>query len=207
MPTVFHNVRLSKTKAHDTCSIGDFSRVYLSRLSKCVEIGRLNYVYDCRLRDYTYTGQNCHLIACEIGKFCSISWNVTIGAGEHQYQRTTQHRLLYNEQLLKRFKQPQKSYDAKSITTSLGHDVWVGCSAVIKQGVNIGTGSVIGAGSVVTKDVPAFAIVAGNPAEIIKFRFSESVCEEIGKLKWWDWSEKKIRDNWEILSMYRHDID
>ena len=76
--------------------------------------------------------------------------------------------------------------------TIIGHDVWIGEKAIIKQGVRIGTGSVIGMGSVVTKDVKPYSIVAGNPAKLIRDRFDAFTIQELLRSEWWNFSDDKL---------------
>ena len=76
----------------------------------------------------------------------------------------------------------------------IGNDVWIGDDVTILGGVRIGDGAVIAAGAVVVKDVPPYAIVGGNPAEIIKYRFSEETIERLRRIAWWDWDGEKIRE-------------
>lgn len=78
---------------------------------------------------------------------------------------------------------------------NIGHDVWIGRRAIIMSGVTIGNGAVIGACSVVTKDIPPYAIAVGNPAKVVKYRFPEATIERMQKLRWWEWSDDKIRQN------------
>lgn len=87
--------------------------------------------------------------------------------------------------------------------TTIGNDVLVMYNAMILSGVTIGDGAIVGAGAVVTKNVPPYAIVAGNPARIIKYRFSEEQIEALLKIRWWDWSDDKIRE----FEQYFYDID
>lgn len=75
------------------------------------------------------------------------------------------------------------------------NDVWIGAKSTIMSGVKISNGSVVGAGSVVTKDVPPYAIVAGNPAKVVKYRFTEEQIEKLLSIAWWNWDEQKIKDN------------
>lgn len=77
--------------------------------------------------------------------------------------------------------------------TVVGNDVWIGARALIMSGVNIGNGAVVAAGSVVTKDVPPYAIVGGNPAKIIRYRFDASVIDKLQQIAWWDWPDDKIQ--------------
>lgn len=75
------------------------------------------------------------------------------------------------------------------------NDVWIGANSTILSGIKICNGAVVGTGSVVTKDVPPYAIVAGNPAKIVKYRFSEEQIEKLLKIQWWNWDEQKIQEN------------
>ena len=84
-----------------------------------------------------------------------------------------------------------EAWDNKGDIT-VGSDVWIGYEAVVMQGVTIGDGAVIGARSVVTRDVPPYAIVAGAPARLIRMRFSESTVSRLLELKWWDWPEERL---------------
>lgn len=84
--------------------------------------------------------------------------------------------------------------------TVVGHDVWLGHEAMIMPGVDIGTGAIVGSRSVVTRDVPAYSIVAGNPARVIKMRFDDSTIEKLIKISWWDWPAEKITQNIEAIT-------
>lgn len=79
------------------------------------------------------------------------------------------------------------------------NDVWVGAKSTIMSGVKIHNGAVVGATSTVTKDVPPYAIVAGNPAKIIKYRFDEKQIESLLKISWWNWTEDRIKTNAMLL--------
>lgn len=83
--------------------------------------------------------------------------------------------------------------EAETLTTTrVGHDVWIGMSSIVLANVTIGDGAVVAAGAVVTQDVPPYAIVGGNPAQVIAFRFKQSLIEELLDLRWWDWPIEKI---------------
>jgi virginiamycin A acetyltransferase len=87
----------------------------------------------------------------------------------------------------------------------VGNDVWLGYKSVVMSGVKIGDGAIIGAYSVVTKDVPPYAIVGGNPAKIIRKRFSDFDIERLLKLAWWDWDFDKISRN--VQHLTGNDLD
>src|ERR1700688_3072057 len=81
----------------------------------------------------------------------------------------------------------------KSHRVHIGHDVWIGHAAIVLPGRSIGTGAVVAAGAVVTKDVPAYTIVGGNPARPIRRRFSETISGRLAELAWWDWDHEALR--------------
>lgn len=117
----------------------------------------------------------------EFGNYCSIAKNIRIFRANHPKDTFTSHPLLYN---------PVAGYVEKDMLVrpklSIGHDVWIGEWAVILPNVTtIGNGAIIGAGSIVTKNVEPYSIVAGNPAKKIGMRFSEEVILELEKTKWW----------------------
>ena len=74
----------------------------------------------------------------------------------------------------------------------IGHDVWIGLDAIVLSGVNIGNGAIVGASAVVSRDVPAYTIVAGNPARVIRQRFSDEDITILQALKWWYWNDAKL---------------
>ncbi|MBH0057940.1 CatB-related O-acetyltransferase [Pseudoalteromonas sp. SWXJZ94C] len=133
-----------------------------------------------------------------IGKFCSISWGVTIGAGEHDYNKLTTHDFLYNRNC--DLNNGQESYDRFEKKLSIGNDVWIGANSTIIRGVVISNGAIIGANSVVTKDVPAYAIVAGCPAKLVKFRFPKDIILRLEKLNWWDLPPEIIKNKFESFA-------
>lgn len=81
----------------------------------------------------------------------------------------------------------------------IGNDVWIGYGATILSGVRIGDGAIVGANAVVTKDVPPYAIVAGNPAHVIRMRFSPQIISDLLQIQWWNWPFDKIRKNMPLL--------
>ena len=88
---------------------------------------------------------------------------------------------------------PNSSNGGAGTTSHIGHDVWIGHGAIVLPGRNIGTGAVIAAGAIVTKDVPAYTIVAGNPARPIRRRFPEDIADRLAELAWWDWDHETLR--------------
>jgi acetyltransferase-like isoleucine patch superfamily enzyme len=135
-----------------------------------------------------------------IGKFCSIAEGVVVflGANHRVDWFTTFPFGHYKENEFPKVKKDH-GHPATKGDVTIGNDVWVATNAVIMSGVTIGDGAVIGAYSVVTKDVPPYTIVAGNPAKQIRKRFSDEVIQKLLELKWWDMEEGKINDISDIL--------
>ena len=83
--------------------------------------------------------------------------------------------------------------------TEVGNDVWIGYEATVMPGAKIGNGAIIASKSVVISDVPAYSVVGGNPAKVIKYRFDDSTISELLEIAWWDWSAEKITENLEAI--------
>jgi virginiamycin A acetyltransferase len=132
-----------------------------------------------------------------IGNFCSIALDVKIFlGGEHYYEYVSSYP--FHKLFLKEPQNAHKDQKTKG-DVIIGNDVWIGRGAYIMSGVKINNGAVIGAAAVVTKDVPPYAIVAGNPAKIIKYRFDANTIRRLEDLAWWNWDDEKIEKNISIL--------
>lgn len=131
-----------------------------------------------------------------IGKYCSISWFTTVGAVNHHFDTVTTHAFPVRG----RFGLTDVEGSMPEVMTTVGNDVWIGCNVVILPGVTIGDGAVVAAGSIVTKDVPPYAIVAGSPARVLRYRWDEKTIERVSELKWWDWEDEKIKNNLELFT-------
>lgn len=125
-----------------------------------------------------------------IGKFCSIAGYVKFfTGGEHNHKgkiSTFPFKSFFNQ----RTEQDDIVSKGQII---IGNDVWIGSHSIILSGVHIGDGAVIGAGAIVTKDIPPYSIAVGCPAKVVGYRFAEDKIQKLIKLKWWEWDDKKIR--------------
>jgi len=134
-----------------------------------------------------------------IGNFCSIAGNVTILlGGNHRTDWITTYPFPASPDFASQAK-GISSYSRSKGDVTIGNDVQIGHGVIILSGVTIGDGAVVGAGSVVTRDVAPYSIVAGNPATVIRKRFSQSIIKKLLKIKWWEWDEIKIKQNIEKL--------
>lgn len=172
-----------------------------------ISIGKKCKLYKCELSGNIAIDRYCSLwgpaislqskkTSIEIGAFCSIARNVAMYEAFHNPSRTTSY---FIERNLLMVKEPKEVEISKG-PILIGNDVWIGDSAIVLSGVSIGSGAVVAAGAVVTTNVPPYAIVAGNPARVIRYRFSKSKIYELMNVKWWDWSEDRLRSEVEYLS-------
>ncbi|MDX0449090.1 CatB-related O-acetyltransferase [Sinorhizobium medicae] len=149
-----------------------------------------------RIGRYCFINNNtCIFDGVRIGRFVTFARNCQIGGAEHpiHYLSTGFFRISRNwfpddhvaqtAELVPLTRVPSRSRGAN---IEIGNDVWFGASCLVLKGVTIGSGAVIGAGAVVTKDVPPYAIVAGNPAKVVKYRFDEETISRLLAAKWWD---------------------
>ena len=172
------------TKIDDKSHISHKARLY----------GRIQ-VSNSYLGDYSYVGRDSRLIHAEIGKFCSIASESIIGMGTHTLDKIS------TSSIFTEAKNGTKHSWVKSSTVNpykrviIGNDVWIGTRAIVLGGVTIGDGAVVGAGAIVTKDVPPFAIVVGVPAKVIRFRFSQEQIEAIMQHPWWSLPDEKLKEN------------
>ncbi len=144
---------------------------------------------------YNYDFSKVKLI---IGKFCAI-------AAETRFLMTGDHKL----DAISTYPFPifghgwENAFNVYDLPVKgdivVGHDVWFGYDSLIMNGVTIGNGAIIAARAVVVKDVPAYSIVAGNPAKVVKMRFEEKVIERLQKIAWWDWPMEKINQNLKLI--------
>lgn len=138
-----------------------------------------------------------------IGAFCSIADDVVIfGGGEHRSEWVTTFplRIAFGDPLAGRDGHP-----ANKGPTRIGNDVWLGHGATVLSGVSIGDGAIIGARAVVAKDVPPYAVVAGNPGTVVRKRFSDRQIEALLAIRWWEWPIEQIHARQHLLC--RDDID
>ncbi len=135
-----------------------------------------------------------------IGKFCQIASGIKIimNGANHRMSSVTTYPFNIMGNGWEKVTPKLKDLSFKGDTV-IGNDVWIGKNVTILPGVHIGDGAIIGANSVVTKDIPAYHIAGGNPCKIIRKRFEDELINYLEEIKWWDWDEKKIFDNLEIL--------
>jgi virginiamycin A acetyltransferase len=157
-------------------------------------VGKFSYGVNLPLVFSNATGDKSGSL--KIGKFCSIGSGVTILlGGEHRPDWVTTYPFSV---LFKKFDDFHGASTTKGDVV-IGNDVWIGMNVLILSSVTVGDGAVIGACSVVTRDVEPYAIVAGNPARLIRKRFDQAVINKLLEIKWWDWDAGRITENMPLL--------
>ena len=140
---------------------------------------------------YTHSAFDTHL---SVGRYTSISWRVSIMGSAHPVDWASLHPFSHNARPLhgvgaylmdNASSLRMAPFDQGPQTITIGHDVWIGAESLIKRGVTIGDGAIVGARSIVTKDVPPYAIVVGSPARILRYRFDEPLIEALRASQWW----------------------
>lgn len=177
------NVKLDKTAC-----------IYRGVKAKRAEIGA-----------YTYVAANTDIENAVIGKYSSIADHCRIGMSGHSLQCISTSPIFTQtvNALQDRWTAKNVFEDkSKDERVYIGNDVWVGSHVLINGGIHVGDGAVLAAGAVVTKDVPAYAVVGGVPAKIIKYRFPEPVIKKLKEIQWWNLPEDVLKEN---ISLFQKD--
>jgi len=155
---------------------------------------------NCQIGRFSYFSGANIVWNCKMGRYCSIAPGVYIGLVPHPTEKFASTNPFFyrnnGDNFLKRFGYADKKYFKEDIQTEIGNDVWIGTNALIKAGLKIGDGAVIGAGAVVVKDVEPYAIVVGVPAKLTRYRFTEPQIKFLLKFKWWEKADAWLKENW-----------
>jgi len=193
---------LSNSELFGKINIGNNNLIEHSRVKGEIFIGNNCKLYYCRIAGNVAIGKNTSLwgpnldinstpdFPVKIGNYCSIAKNISLQTYNHNHKKITSYFMGKNF-----FNENWKNEIVSKGGVDIKNDVWIGSHCVILGGITIGNGSIVAANSLVNKDVPNYAIVAGSPAKIIGFRFDETEIEKLLQLKWWDWSDEKLKLN------------
>ncbi len=186
---------ITKFKSLFQRNIAFSSRLEYSDVSSKAKIWGHCKLFHSSLGGYSYVGRNSRLTFADVGKFCSIAGDVIVGMGTHTLDKLSTSPV-FTEMINgtgQRWTDKTAVEPFKRVV--VGNDVWIGARAMIMGGVTIGDGAVVGAGAIVTKDVPPFAVVGGVPAKIIRYRFSGDVIEKLEASHWWSLDDKILKEN------------
>ena len=140
----------------------------------------------------------------KIGSYCAFGKNIHIITENHDYNYPVMQYTFYRHFFGKEHPGVTKYPPNKERTKGgieIGNDVWIGHNTTILSGIKIGNGAILGNGCIVTKDVEPYSIVSGIPAKKIKMRFDDEIIQYLLEIKWWNWSEDKIKRNWKFFGL------
>ena len=178
----------------DNVQVGEDARVFHSKLENNVAIHRGTVVSNVHFGSFSYVAEKSQLNYIEVGRFCSLGPYFLCGYGEHPTNFVSTSPVFYSTRKQCGTSLVDKDYFDEIQATTIGNDVWIGARVFVRDGVKIGNGALVGAGAVVVKDVPDYAVVGGVPAKIIRYRFDPEAIEELLKIQWWNWTEDKLRE-------------
>ncbi len=177
----------------DKPSIHRTASVRATSFGRWCEVGARTKVAESSFGDYSYVVNDSDIIYSTIGKFCSIAAHTRINPGNHPLDRVMLSHVGYRSSAYGLGPDDPSFFEwRRSSTVTLGHDVWIGHGAVVLPGVTIGTGAAVGAGTIVTKDVPPFAVVVGNPGRVLRLRFADALVADLIRIAWWNWPHEQI---------------
>lgn len=186
------SLKISGSSSAVKCSFGEKNTIYSNVFLNGVCLGDLSYI-----------AANTRINNTKIGNFCSIGPDCRIGIGKHPAKIfVSTHPAFFSILKQAQVTFVDKNYFEEAEEIIIANDVWVGANVVILDGVNISDGVIVAAGSIVTKDIPPYAIVAGVPAKVIKYRFDKEEIDQLLKIKWWEKDIKFLENNYKKF----HDI-
>jgi phosphonate metabolism protein (transferase hexapeptide repeat family) len=177
--------------------------VRASRLGAYTQVGARTQLTEVVLDDYSYVVNDSEIAYTTFGRFCSIAAMTRINPGNHPMDRASQSHFTYRASAYFPGESDEEDFFnwRRAHPVAIGHDVWIGHGAIILPGRTVGTGAVVAAGAVVTKDVDPYVIVAGNPARVIRQRFSDAIAARLQRLAWWHWDHARLHA---ALPDFRH---
>lgn len=197
---VWKNARVLSSALLGNNSIGDFSTIRQCKFGRFVSVQRNCDIMRCEVDDYSIIEKNAVIHDAKIGKFCEISWHCSIGGDNHNYKLPTIHHWYWNKSF--GFEEDASTIGGRNFMNKIqsedcviGNDVWIGSGVTVNRKVHVGNGAILASGTVVTKNVPDYAIVGGVPGKVIKYRFDETTIKRLLAIEWWSWPYDVLKEN------------
>lgn len=167
------------------------SAIKASVLAPTAKVNGGSQVVHSRIGKHSYCGYGCKILNADVGSFCSIADDVCVGGSGHAMHFVSTSTAFISNRDSSKVKFSAFDY-LHFPKTQIGSDVWIGTGAKIRSGVVVGHGAVVGMGSVVTRDVPEYSVVAGNPARVVRYRFSADIRARLVKTEWWNMADEEL---------------
>jgi acetyltransferase-like isoleucine patch superfamily enzyme len=189
--------RISRSQLGAMCTIDRRVKIKESKLSGFNAIASCVRLTKVSLGLYSYIAKDTSLVDISIGKFCSIGNGVKNHLGNHPSRVfVSSHPVFYSPNTPTGAFVEKGHFEEYGQNVEIGHDVWIGAESLLMDGTTIGNGAIVAARSVVTKDVPPYAIVGGTPAKLIRYRFDKEEIELLEESQWWNrdlsWMKKHV---------------
>ena len=174
---------------------------YFSQVNQCLFKGKVDLapysnINNCTIGTHVRIGEKSKLCYCNISSYSVLGPECLIGLGIHPTEYISTQNFLYQKNYVFSICPDTFNFKFKEYKiTTIGSDVWIGARVIIPGGIHIGNGAIIAAGSIVTKNVPPYAIMAGCPAKIIRYRFDHNIIDRLLEIEWWKWDLEKIKMN------------
>lgn len=163
-----------------------------TEFTKTSALGNFSRCYNVKIGKYSSIRGRSRAMNATIGNFSVIAKECDIGLGVHPTNLISCHSIFYKNAPWGFHKDWVKKVTHYVKPIHIGNDVWIGARSIIMDGVSIGDGAIVAAGSVVTKDVPPYAVVGGSPAKIIKYKFSQDIIDRLEEIQWWNLPDEEI---------------
>ena len=190
---VGHRSRLLRSTLGKGCVIGEESKVLHTTLADFVSVQTQCTLDKVEIGRFSYVARESFLNTVSVGSFTSIGPRTLIGLGDHPSDLVSTAPVFYSTLRQSGASFTTTPWPGERRPVTIGHDVWLGAHVFVRDGSTIGDGAIVAAGAVVTGDVPAYAVVGGVPAKLIRFRFSEEIRARLLRLQWWHWGESRLR--------------
>jgi phosphonate metabolism protein (transferase hexapeptide repeat family) len=176
-------------------TIHETARVIDCRLGRYIQIGEGTHMLNVDFGDYSYTARFADIANSRIDKFANIAAFVRINPGNHPTWRASLHHFMYRSAMYWDDAENEDEFFEwrQDHACEIGADTWIGHNATVLAGRKVGTGAVVGAGAVVSRDIPPYSIAAGVPAEVVRRRFEPRIADRLQALAWWNWDHGRLR--------------